>query len=69
MTVTITPFLFASLATLVLWVGVLLWPIERSYGHFDFGGAFDSLVHFIVGVFGTLAIWLVYFAAKSWGWF
>ncbi len=68
MAITITPFAFAWIITLALWIGVYLWPVSRSGGDYNFGAAFDGMVHAIVCVIGTLLIWLVYFALKSRGW-
>ena len=49
-------------ATAVLWFVIGAWPKPRGGGQYDFTGAFVALACLLVGVTGTLLIWLVYFA-------
>ena len=62
MTVFLSPWLIPVIATIVLWVAVVLWPIERSRGDYDFGPAFTALTHVATGVIVTLIIWLAWLA-------
>lgn len=66
MTVSIPHWAFPIIATVLLWAGVTLWPISSPRGDYNFGGAFEALMHLTAGVVGTLIIWLVYFAVM-WG--
>ena len=62
MSVFLSAWLVPVIVTIVLWVAVVLWPIENSGGDYNFGQAFDALAHLVVGVIVTLLIWLAWFA-------
>jgi hypothetical protein len=62
MDVTVPLWAIQTGLTVLLWTVVSLWPIEKGGGDYNFGPALDALYHGIVGVIGTLLIWLVYFA-------
>lgn len=40
-----------------------LWPEAPSYGDYNFGGVFMSLLKLCAAVIATLVAWLVYFIA------
>lgn len=62
MDVTVPLWAIPTVLTVLLWIAVSLWPIEKGGGDYNFGPAFEGLFHGIVGIIGTLLIWLVYFA-------
>lgn len=62
MTITLNSWAIPVFLTAALWIACQLWPTKPSYGYYDFG--FDALLHGVVAVFGTLTIWLIYFALR-----
>lgn len=63
MTISISVWAFPVCATIVLWAIVIMWPVSKPQGDYDFSQAFDALLHVACGVVGTLVIWLIFFIA------
>jgi hypothetical protein len=61
-TITLNSWAVPVVLTIALWVACHMWPTRPSYGYYDFG--FDEMLHGLVAVFGTLVIWLIYFAVR-----
>jgi hypothetical protein len=64
-TVTLTGFHFALIATLIIVSAAIFWPVSKpSGGMFDFGPSFEAAIHLIVGIIAALVVWLLYFALR-----
>lgn len=50
-----------SALTILVWLVAFLWPIRGSGRDYDFGAAFQGLLHAALAVIATLVIWLVFF--------
>lgn len=65
MTITIGLWIIPAALTIALWVAVSLRPVENQGGDYSVGPALDSMLSLVMGVVGTLVIWLVYFIALT----
>ena len=51
-----------GLLTLVLWLGLVFWPMPAPTGFLDINGSIIAFLRLVGGVTGGLVIWLIYFA-------
>ena len=67
MTVSIPLWALPVIATVLLWVGLVAWPLPPSGGDYSFAPEFAVLVRLVGAVIATLIIWLTWFAFLSTG--
>lgn len=61
MTIAFALWLLPVIATVLVWVGLVLCPVPPSRGDYDFGPGFVALALLVAAVVATLIIWLTWF--------
>ena len=49
--------------TIWIWAAAFFWPVKNTGGPYNWGPAWEVLLHLVLGVVATLIVWLVYVTA------
>jgi hypothetical protein len=66
MTLTIQAWAVPLVATFILWLAIIVWPMPQRSGDYDFTGPLLAIARLGGGIILTLAFWLLFFIWKSW---
>lgn len=66
-TLILKPLWLPIILTLFTWFSLLLWPLPDDGGAYGVGHVITAVVRLVIGVVGTLLIWLAYCLLIIWG--